>query len=267
MSLPQFPNPEDILDREEALSAVITSIAMEEQALSHIIEAESAKICYAIKRAKSNRPNDMENLLKINDSAANLLERINDMQLVLKNKLRVAVNALPKQPEPPPKPPVPPRPPCPPPPPKPPCPPNPPCPPLPPLPSCAKCTAEFSTEKRLWSPGETLALEQTHCCGNGVKLDCQHESHIVLPTRKAYRAEIVLSLFNHSGCSAEIELMQEKCGLLIAKQYKLDGQKQEIKIDDVLILEGAEEPRSLLSLRLLSQGNLDVRRGKIRITD
>ena len=255
MSLPQFPNPEDILNREEALTAIITSIAMEEQALAHIIEAESAKICYAVKHAKSSCSDDMQNLLKVNNSAANLLERISDMQLVLKNKLRIAVDALPK----PPCPPVPPKPPCPPkPPPKPPCPPRPPCP---------KCTSVFAAGKCLWAPGKTLHLDQRRHCGDGVKLERnQCGSRIVLPSSKAYEVEIGLKFCNNSGCPVEICLEQEIGGELSTKSYKFCGKKQEIKLCDTLVLEGTKKHNGLLSLHLISQNCLEISKGNISVT-
>ena len=44
MSMPKFPDSKDILTREEALNAIITSIAMEEAALACILTAESEKL-------------------------------------------------------------------------------------------------------------------------------------------------------------------------------------------------------------------------------
>ena len=116
MSLPEFPKPDTILSRDQALDAILTSIAMEEVALSHIINAEGEKIQYILKSARANKA-DVCDVLKVNESATALLEQVNDMQMTLKNKLRWALKYLPKPEEPPcpkPKPPHPePKPPCP----------------------------------------------------------------------------------------------------------------------------------------------------------
>ena len=268
MSYPTFPKPEDILNREEALTAIITSIAMEEQALAHIIEAESEKICYAIKHAKSSCADEMQTLLQVNDSAANLLERIHDIQMLLKNKLRIAVSALPKLPEPP-KPPVPPKPPCPPVPPKPPKPPYPPGPPKPPKPSpCHGCVSEFSADKLLWLPQKNLYLDQKCYCGDGVKLTRkQCETYIVLPAGSSHEIEILLRLSNKSHCPVEIELLQENGDLLISSCYTFDGKKQEVRLHDTLVLEGKGKFDSLLSLRLVSQNSLEIKEGRISVKE
>ena len=137
MSLPEFPKPGTTFTRDQALDAILTSIAMEEVALSHIINAEGEKIQYILKCAKANRANVCD-VLEVNESAASLLEQVNDMQITLKNKLRLALKFLPRPERPPCPEPTPPRPR-----PKPPCPrprPKPPCPCFRPTPcSCEKC--------------------------------------------------------------------------------------------------------------------------------
>ena len=98
MSLPEFPNPENILTREEAINAILTSIAMEETALSHIINAEGEKIQYAIQCIDCNQCCvAMQMILDVNRSVTSLIEQINDMQLLMKNKMRLAVNFLPQE--------------------------------------------------------------------------------------------------------------------------------------------------------------------------
>ena len=94
MSLPEFPNPDSILSREQAINAILTSIAMEETALSHIINAEGEKIQCVLERAKCSDCTDMQDILRVNESVASLLDQVNDIQIVLKNKFRLAVNCL-----------------------------------------------------------------------------------------------------------------------------------------------------------------------------
>lgn len=100
---------------------------MEEVAISHILTAEGEKIKFAVEQMKHGG-GDINLLLKVNDSAKELIGTILDLQIILKNKLKIATDSIKEHPCPPPKPPCPPpKPPCPPP--KPPCPPpKPPCP-------------------------------------------------------------------------------------------------------------------------------------------
>ena len=51
MSMPQFPPIDSILSRDEAINAILTSIAMEETALSHIINADADRFYLDIEKA------------------------------------------------------------------------------------------------------------------------------------------------------------------------------------------------------------------------
>ena len=181
MSLPKFPKPGTTLTRDQALDAILTSIAMEEVALSHIINAEGEKIKYILKSAQENKA-DVCDVLKVNESVSSMLEQVNDMQIILKNKLRWALKYLPKPEEPPcpePKPPCPkPKPPCPKP--RPPWPrPEPPCPkPKPPWPGpkppCPKPRPPWPRPKPPWleSKPPCGCLESRVCsCQNPLFLD------------------------------------------------------------------------------------------------
>ena len=101
MSMPEFPNPSTILTHEQAIDAILTSIAMEELALSHIINAEGEKIQKIIQRVdnSNNYIEGIKVLLDANESAALLIEKVTDLQLILKNKMRLAEKFLPQRPE------------------------------------------------------------------------------------------------------------------------------------------------------------------------
>ncbi len=136
MSMPEFPKPNPDFTQEQALTMILSSIALEEVALSHIINAEGEKIQYILKKTSCNdSPVYMKDMIEVNKSVANLLEIVLQNQMILKNKMDRALEFLPKPPAPP-EPPCPPRPPCPP---EPPCPPRPPCPPGPPWPPEPPC--------------------------------------------------------------------------------------------------------------------------------
>ncbi len=92
MSLPELP----VLDKTfaDALGEVIRSIAEEEKALGHLLESETKELQLAADYiTRSN--GDAQQLANVNESAAALLEQINEMQIILKNKLRLAVGYLP----------------------------------------------------------------------------------------------------------------------------------------------------------------------------
>ena len=91
MSMPEFPELGEILTRDEAINSVLASIAMEEAALSHIINAEGEKIQYAVKCAECC---DMDKVLAVNKSVSGVIEQITDLQIILKNKLRIAISSL-----------------------------------------------------------------------------------------------------------------------------------------------------------------------------
>jgi len=70
---------------------------MEEAALSHIINAEGEKIQFALKYGAAHDKcyNVMENILKVNESVASVLEQVADIQVILKGKMRLAMRFLP----------------------------------------------------------------------------------------------------------------------------------------------------------------------------
>ncbi|MCL2637362.1 MAG: hypothetical protein FWD48_03235 [Oscillospiraceae bacterium] len=100
MSMPKFPNVPD-LDLEDAISQIISSIAMEELALSHIINAEGEKLQYVLGTLETQRGAvpitiTLKDLLKINESIRDTLGAVSMNQMFLLGKLSAAVNALPK---------------------------------------------------------------------------------------------------------------------------------------------------------------------------
>ena len=90
MSMPQFPKL-DCLTLEQSLNSILASIAMEEAALSHILNAEGEKIQYVLSQCA-----DISEVIKTNESVKALVESISDLQFTLKSKMRLALNYLPK---------------------------------------------------------------------------------------------------------------------------------------------------------------------------
>ena len=97
MSMPTFPTNMNTPTLEEALSQIISSIAMEELGLSHVINAEGEKIQYilgTLEGATPPTPATIDDVLKVNDSVQKMLETISYNQLFLKAKLSQALDAL-----------------------------------------------------------------------------------------------------------------------------------------------------------------------------
>jgi len=90
MSLPEFPKLDD-LTFEQSINSILTSIAMEEAALSHILNAEGEKIQYVLANCA-----DIDDVIKTNESVKALIDSISDLQLTLKSKMRLALSHLSK---------------------------------------------------------------------------------------------------------------------------------------------------------------------------
>ena len=253
MSMPKFPDKKDILTREEALNAIIMSIAMEEAALARILTAESEKIGGALNNINWERKKDRELILCINKSAAQVIERIADLQMVLKNKLRLVTDCMPCTPAPCPKPC-----PCP-------CPPVPPIPPKP-KPKPCKCVNKFCADsKYAWSPCRTLQFCHMVCCEDGVRsVRLNSDFMIILPTGKRYDIDISLRMVNQTRENAVIELSQiVGCSTIFSKEYNVNT--QQINIHDKLTLFAEGHSDSHLSLRLQSQNPLEIKQACIEI--
>ena len=96
MSMPSFPPHGADLTREEALTMIIASIAMEELALSHIINAEGEKLQYILGTLPGAKPCAApQDVLAVNKSVASLLDVVAQNQMLLKNKLEKVLEVCP----------------------------------------------------------------------------------------------------------------------------------------------------------------------------
>jgi len=96
MSMPEFPEFDPEMTCDYALNMILASIAMEELALSHIINAEGEKLQYILGTLETNshlKPTIKE-ILSVNQSVTNLLDSISQNQMILKNKMDKALQGL-----------------------------------------------------------------------------------------------------------------------------------------------------------------------------
>lgn len=84
VSMPNVPDikPEIRLTRREALDLILTSIALEEIGISHILNAEGEKIQYALTREP-----ELSELLDVNRGTERLLRNLIKKEMLLQFKL------------------------------------------------------------------------------------------------------------------------------------------------------------------------------------
>lgn len=90
MSMPVIESSANPVCMSQAVTNLIQSIALEETALSHILNAEGEKMQAAIALGDL----DICKLLEINDSATDLIHAVANLELVLKDKLEFVANNL-----------------------------------------------------------------------------------------------------------------------------------------------------------------------------
>ena len=97
MSMPTLLAEIPDVGREDAISQIIATIAMEEIGLSHILNAEGEKIQFALGTLATNRPLTgtvtIDGLVALDNSVAAVLQAAAASMAALTYKLRVAVNA------------------------------------------------------------------------------------------------------------------------------------------------------------------------------
>ena len=223
MWMPSFPKNGANMTRAEALTMIIASIAMEELALSHILNAEGEKLQYILGTLPGASPCACpQDVLAVNKSVTALVEAVSQNQMLLKNKLDQVLQFCPVPPPPPPpgRPePEPCPPPCPPGPCVPPC--SPPCPPPCP-PPCRAEPCERSAlqlmglrEQMLWDPGCRLPWRQRSCTGKAVCWDGRTPAQIQLNPGSAYMVQYTLNVCTASPArgTGRILLRQSPCGV------------------------------------------------------
>jgi len=95
--MPQFPTNDPSLTREDVINQIISSIAMEELGLSHIINAEGEKLQYALGTIPGisgpTDPATIDDLLRLNESIRDTLDSTIQNQMFLKAKMQNALTS------------------------------------------------------------------------------------------------------------------------------------------------------------------------------
>ena len=211
MSMPSFPPNGAGMTREEALTMIIASIAMEELALSHILNAEGEKLQYILETLLGTNPHNWpQNVQTVNKSVAALVEVVTQNQMLLKSRLSQVLEFCPLPPAaPPPRQPEP----CPPPP----CPP-PPCPPPPcRAQACGSSALQLTgrQEAARWNPGCRMTWRKRSRAGKAIRWNECAPAQIYLTPGKTYKVQYTLNV--RAAAPAEgagtILLKQSHCGM------------------------------------------------------
>ena len=201
MSMPSFPRGGADMTRDEALTMIIASIAMEELALSHILNAEGEKLQYILALPGPGPCACPRDILAVNKSVTALVEAVTQNQMLLKNKLSQVLEFCPPPPPPPPD--------C-----KPePCPPR--CPPPCPVPPHERGAIQLAgqRERMLWEPDCRLPWRLRGCMGSGICWDANAPAQIELSPGKAYAVQYTLNVCAASPAEGRILIRQSPCGM------------------------------------------------------
>ncbi|MCL1913221.1 MAG: hypothetical protein FWG10_04940 [Eubacteriaceae bacterium] len=96
MSMPKFPDVPYGYSINNSIAQILTSIAMEEIGLSHIINAEGEKMQYVLGTTEASQlaePPTFDQIMKLNESAKDMLGQTTFSQMILMGKMQAVLNA------------------------------------------------------------------------------------------------------------------------------------------------------------------------------
>ena len=260
MSMPSFPKDGANMTREQALTMVIASIAMEENALSHVIDAEGDKLRYILDRCREacGCEETPREILEANESVTRLLDAVAQNQMILRNKLALALDARGG---------CPPDPPCPPP-----CPPVPPFPPIPPGPVCPEKSLiqlRMSGDGFLWTQRCPILWEYLGGRGSAVRWSMEAPSQVELDPGKVWLISCMFLIRDFSprpasGCVGleSVGASQETLPLCFSICCAC-GEAVTVPYSTLLLPDSA----STVSFRLLSQCPVWVEQAELNIVE
>lgn len=271
MSMPSFPPCGADMTKDEALTMIIASIAMEELALSHIVNAEGEKLQYVLGTLPGSRKPcaSTQEILAVNQSAAALLDTVMQSQMLLKGKLEKALEASGRKPGP--EPPCPPSHPC-----EPPCPPD--CLCEPPCRESSRCRKSVlhlagRCEGFSWKNGYLLFWKCQGQRGGGICLDEENPALVNLDPGKAYALNYAVNVRGpYCGGSAgavfvrltPCDAFQEVLPLYFSVNRQ-EGTPLTLHYSAVLFPQTHPVPCADLSLLLNYEGSLFVEQASLSI--
>jgi hypothetical protein len=131
---------------------------------------------------------------------------------------------------------------------------------------CRKTMLFCADSDFAWWPGRNLELHHDCPLLCGVKLvRGPHGRHILLPPCTNFTVNLDFELINPCGRPVIIELRHTRTNgkEILVKTYEFKGRK--ITLWDCIALESQEYHESLLSLRLLSENPLEIRKANLEI--
>lgn len=95
MSMPKISdiNPNINIKREDTINIIVASIAMEELALAHILNAEGEKLQYVLGTLEGNVPDEVTicDIMAVNESIQRTLRNVIKTEMLLQFKLEDAI--------------------------------------------------------------------------------------------------------------------------------------------------------------------------------
>lgn len=265
MSMPKFPEVDPNITYDHALNMILASIAMEELALSHIINAEGEKLQYILGtlETSSGRKPDVDEVLKVNQSIACLLEGVSQNQMILKNKMDKVLHArseiCPEHTEPP-------------------TPQRPECKEGPTGPICkcqGRCSAAFKAAEKchLWCADSELPWKIGHLHGACVCHDPCNKTKIELCSSKRFVVSFAVNVRAKSNCksNASISLQMinnHQCtNLYTVHAHVSEGAVVTISMGGIMIETSNHRVPSALLLKLVSPDALMVEDSMLSIME
>ena len=252
MSMPSFPPCGADMTKEEALTMIIASIAMEELALSHIVNAEGEKLQYVLGTLPGKRTPcaSTQEILAVNKSVASLLDTVAQSQMLLKGKLEKALEAGGREPEP-----------------EPPCPPGPSC--------CGKSAIQLVSrcEGFSWDNGYLLSWKRQGQRGCGICWSEESPALVDLDPGKAYALHYAVNVRGpyHGDSAGAVCVRLTPCGAfsdVLPLYFSVKGLGCEpltLHYSTVLFPQACPPPCASLSLLLNYGGSLFVEQASLSI--
>ena len=255
------------MTKDEALTMIIASIAMEELALSHIVNAEGEKLQYILGTLPGGHRScaSPQEILAVNKSVKGLLDTVTQNQMLLKGKLEMALEAGNHAPKPAPDPPCP-------------------CKPVKPdeSPCCGKACSEKSAIHLVsrchnfsWGSGSLLSWKRHWQRGFGIRWNEKAPALVRLDSEKVYVLNYAINICApYSGDGAgTISVKLTPCGTfssILPLYFSVKCSEHDpltLHYSATLSPQACPAPYADLSLLLDYSGSLNVNQATLSIVE